>query len=270
MKHGYVQYNKGCRCFTCRLGKHEYEKNHVTGGVLLVDAGPAREHLAALRASGFGLKRIEHATGIGRATLSRLAHAAGPTIRQTTAERLLAFRPVELSPPRRYVHALGTHRRIQALCTLGWPPAQQVAMAGLAETGSTRLLPMDQVWPATAEKIGALYERLSMTIAPPSRFATKARNRARRELFFPPLAWDDEAIDDPAALPCILPPVAPVDTGLELLVQHLAAGHPVEPTTAAIREVIRRMPEAKPAELALVVRRPAKTVADLRSRMRAS
>lgn len=269
--HGIQRYQTDrCRCFTCRLAKAEYRRRCEAGRIDgYVDAGPVREHFHALRSAGYGTRRIESLAGVSRPTLRRLAMSPA-TVHRKVAAAVLAIPVGPPPPPRRYVPSIGTHRRLQALAALGWSLTYQAKRAGMPQSQLLRTLANPSLEPGNARKVSALYDDLSMQVPEPSAWVARVREKARLDRWFPPLAWDEKTIDDPAALPCILPPVAPVDTGLELLVQHLAAGHPVEPTRAAIREVIRRMPDAKPAELALVVRRPAKSVADLRSRMRAS
>lgn len=269
LAHGWVRYRKGCRCFTCRLAKSEYEQQRLAGELAgCVDAGPAREHLAALRAAGFGLRRIVVETGVSRSALQRLSVQA--TVHKTTETRLLSMPLVEAPKPKRFISAVGTHRRVQALCTLGWSPRSQIQRAGLAQAGSTRLLAGAQVWPRTAEKVRRLYDELSMKPAPPSRAATRARQRAVGQRFFPPLAWDDETIDDPAALPCLLPPVEPVDPALELAVQHVVARHDVPVTPAVRREIVRRWPDARRSELASVCRCHVEVIRRIRQTLAAS
>jgi len=264
--HGYVRYHQGCRCFTCRIGKSRYEQQLRDGerpGI--VDAGPARRHVAALRAAGFGTRRLVAATGVSRSTLQRLE--TQPTVFAVTAERLLAYHGQPVPSPQRFIPATGTHRRMQALCALGWSPRSQIQMAGLAQAGSTRLLAVNQVWPRTAEKVRVLYEQLAMTVPPPGRHATKARHRAVRERVFPPLAWDDDLLDDPAALPCLLPPVEPVGRDVELAVQHRAAGHAVDVTSQVRRELIRRTPERPIADVAELAQCTRQYVSSLRKQL---
>ena len=53
----------------------------------------------------------------------------------------------------------------------------------------------------TARTVSAMYDRLSMQPAPESITAARTRLWASRKGFAPPLAWDDETIDDPMAEP---------------------------------------------------------------------
>lgn len=93
----------------------------------------------------------------------------------------------------------GTRRRLQALGVMGWPANVLSERLGMARSyvADLRFKPRDRVQRRTAEKIAALYDELSMVLGP-SAVATAA---ALRKGWAPPLAWDDETIDDPAARP---------------------------------------------------------------------
>lgn len=97
-----------------------------------------------------------------------------------------------------FVDPTGTTRRLQALAALGHSGTALAAELGVArqrilEIRNTRL----QIRRETAAQIADLYDRLSMT--PGDSEVTKGRAAAKG--WAPPLAWDDEAIDDPAAQP---------------------------------------------------------------------
>lgn len=97
----------------------------------------------------------------------------------------------------------GTRRRVQALGVMGygWDYLGQ-RLGGIAGTNVGALInERSWVYRETAEKIMALYDELSM-IPPPDTRATKiAKTRLSRRGWVSPLAWEDEMIDDPNALP---------------------------------------------------------------------
>jgi hypothetical protein len=103
----------------------------------------------------------------------------------------------------RSVPVLGTRRRIQALGALGYSYNQIGRAVGVDRslimrwaTASDRVL----VHSATANKIAAAYEQLSMTLPDNSNNRRDYfRLMARRKGWVPPLAWDD--IDDPNETP---------------------------------------------------------------------
>ena len=53
----------------------------------------------------------------------------------------------------------------------------------------------------TARRMAAVYDRYAMTVPPASGAVTQTRDRAAAKGWPPPLAWDDEDLDNPTALP---------------------------------------------------------------------
>lgn len=101
----------------------------------------------------------------------------------------------------RTVPAIGTVRRLQALQALGWGIPHVARVAGISE--KTLRNPTHRgasVHCRTAAAVTAAYDRLSMTI-PEGPYAERGRRLAQRLGYAPPLAWDDDAIDDPTATP---------------------------------------------------------------------
>lgn len=97
------------------------------------------------------------------------------------------------------ISAAGTRRRIEALEALGWTGAQIAAAAGLHARRPGAILGFDRVTTTTADAIERAYDLLSMRIGP----SVKTRARAAAKGWAPPLAWDDDEIDDPDARPAI-------------------------------------------------------------------
>lgn len=96
------------------------------------------------------------------------------------------------------VDATGTRRRIRALMRIGWSLHEQARRLGVAVQSLSRThRQRDHVLLSTAQKVAALYDELSMTPGT----CVRARNHAERRNWPPPLAWDDDEIDDPAAQP---------------------------------------------------------------------
>lgn len=215
----------------------------------LTSTAPVRLHLDKLRKeAGLGTRRIAELAGVSRTGVegARRNERMYPYI----AAAILAVQPREVLP-RHLVDATGTRRRMRALVALGWSFREQALNAGIAVDPYRRSAGVGGVRLATARMVGDVYDRLSM-VRPDGRAAGWSRQFAHRCGWFPPLAWDDDRIDDPDALPCLLPPVRPCSRELELAVQHVAAGHDVEVTTAVRRELILRTSD-----------RPMKVVAEL-------
>jgi len=106
-----------------------------------------------------------------------------------------------------WTDAAGTRRRLQALMRAGWSLGLLSARLGCSrQLLNKRLHLRSHVTVATARAVAALYDEL-WDQAPPERdrfekrAATMARRYAVERGFVPPLAWDDDTIDDPAAGP---------------------------------------------------------------------
>jgi hypothetical protein len=95
-------------------------------------------------------------------------------------------------------NATGTIRRIQALATIGYPLEQQAHLAGLNPDKPRHLLKQKYVHTDIAQAIAALFTHLQLTPNPKrSRAATRARTIAQTNGWLPPLAWDEDQIDNP-------------------------------------------------------------------------
>jgi plasmid maintenance system antidote protein VapI len=95
------------------------------------------------------------------------------------------------------VDATGTIRRIEALHALGWRQKDIAAHLGARWQSVAGMRIAGRVYRSTADRIAQVYDRLSMTPGP----SKLGRERALARGLVPPLAWDDETIDDPAAQP---------------------------------------------------------------------
>lgn len=106
--------------------------------------------------------------------------------------------------------ASGTRRRIMGLSSIGYNHTEIARKLGTDKSviGNLNSKKKRSVYPATAEKIRAVYDELSMI--PPDLdedwIAKRTAKEARRRGYPSPLAWDDESIDDPYVLPMGLTP----------------------------------------------------------------
>lgn len=209
-----------CRCRPCKDAhsaaniRRERLKAYGRDPVGRVEAGPVRAHLNALAAAGFGYKQVANLSGVSPSAVAAIlhgrperGHAPYARVGKATAARILAVKP---TPENRaggaLVNATGAHRRLQALVTIGWPLAQLAARLDLAPSNITALLKRDRLTAAIDMRIRNLYDQLwnhpYTGIDHRSRIAeSRARRYARTRGWLPPLAWDDESIDDPATLP---------------------------------------------------------------------
>ena len=95
--------------------------------------------------------------------------------------------------------SIGVTRRLRALNALGYSQQDLADRLGAHYSWICKLMSNGraQVNPDTVTRIADLYNQLSMT--PGS--SERARRAARIKGWAPPLAWDDDTIDDPHAQP---------------------------------------------------------------------
>lgn len=211
-----------CRCLPCAAAAAEYETNRVRQHAYgrwngLIDAEPSRQHVRSLMAQGMGLKRIVAVSGVPQAQLWKLLYGKkrpdgtrtpSRRVKPSTEQRLLAVK-VDLADGAK-VPSLGCTRRIQALIALGWSQSKIAGRLGITPRNFTVLVhgrrPLVTV--ATNRAIRDLYDELCMRRPPEEEWrdkiaASRSRNYARSHGWLPPLAWDDEHLDDPAYRPTI-------------------------------------------------------------------
>lgn len=219
-EHGYARYKlDGCRCYTCGYARALYEERRqraIAYGTWqpFVDAEPVRQHVRDLQACGLGLRRIAEAAGVDRKRLQALLNGrsergTGPQekVRPQIAAAILAVEPsFDMLGPKTVIDASGTRRRLQALVSLGWSQAKLADRLGWTPGNFGALMREPRTVVATARKVRTLYDEL-WNQAPPEDShrdkvaASRARNHARSRGWFPPMAWDDDTIDDPTAQP---------------------------------------------------------------------
>jgi hypothetical protein len=175
----------------------------------LANAEPVRNHIQHLRANGLGWRHIAHLAGVSEGVVSRLLYGTpsrgyGPSkrIQPDAAAALLAVQvDIDTLADRALIDGTGTRRRIQALVCIGWSQSEQARRLGISRQSHTRLNGTVQVTAGLARTIRAFYDEMSMNPAPDGPSSTGARREAARKKWAPPLAWDENSIDDPAARP---------------------------------------------------------------------
>lgn len=208
----------GCRCYPCARARSDHQRQLAYGRGTYVDAGPAREHVHALLAAGLGTRRVAALSGVSRSGLRSLLHGrtredgrVEPPKRRVTravADALLAVPMPDVADlgGAVLVDGTGTRRRLQALAVLGWSNVKLARELGMTPSNFGAFTRRPEVLARHAVDVRGLYDRLS-TSQPA---ATSGYDRAgiervkagaRRRGWVGPLAWDDDAIDDPAARP---------------------------------------------------------------------
>jgi len=208
-----------CRCEPCTVANtavnNERTRQQAYGRWNgLVDAEPARRRIRSLMDQGMGLKRIVAVSDLSQGVLWKLLYGKkradgtrtpARRIKPETEAKVFAVQ-LELADGAK-VSALGTVRRIQALVALGW--SQSKLADRLAIQRSNFHLASDRctlVMAATDRTVRELYDELSMKLPPAAEWrdkiaANRARSYAKARGWLPPLAWDDEGLDDPFYVP---------------------------------------------------------------------
>lgn len=310
-----------CRCNPCTAANRRAEAERARALAYgcwqpYVDAAAARRHVKELRTAGLGLRRIAAVSGVSYGSLAALLYrdwGAGRTpsrrIRPSTEAALLSITPsADNMAPGSLLDAVGTRRRLQALVTVGWPPARLAHLLGRRRDSVGRLLQARTVTGGTAREVRALFDRI-WSAPPPEpterdRAAVhQARALAARHGWRSALAWDDIDTDpDPVdgeltgASPrqgrrttrnCAKRPgcgVKPTNSGApatrnhamsdyhldEVAVERAMNGDPVALTKAERAEVVRRL-TARGLPVRQIAERlhtTSRTITRVRARMR--
>jgi hypothetical protein len=205
-------YLAGCHDDCCAIPNRRWTKRYRlqaarNGGRTTVPAEPIKAHVLELQKS-MSLCSIGKASGTSSAQLSRVLQGVHARMRTATAAAIMAVRP-DNPVGGHYISAIGSRRRLQALAAIGYSFERLAPRLGGYGTTNMRILAyQERPWITSdvAIRIKTAYDELSMQLpAAPDRFhqasITKARNRAKAQGWVPPLAWDDETIDDPNAHP---------------------------------------------------------------------
>lgn len=189
----------GCDRATHTRGYCEphYRRRLHTGRYGYRDAARAREHVARLRALGWTWQAIADAAGLSTWVAHNIHRGRTKRVLAESEAALLRITPVRMNS-HRGVSAIGARRRVQALAWMGWPCWRIEQRVGCKRRTLTRELSRGRISITLAHRVADVYEQLS-TIPGPSRVTA---GKARGLGFAPPLAWDDETIDNPRARPC--------------------------------------------------------------------
>lgn len=211
-----------CRCNDCREAATSYERNRRRKTLYgrydhgRVDAEPVRAHLRQLMADGISYKQVAKLSGVSLSAVGAVlygrherGHGPYPRVHRTTAEKILAVHvSLENMADGRCIDATGTLRRLQALVAIGWSQSRLGREIGVEPGNFNRVIRSPQCTVGTAKAVRALYDRAwnqpqTGTDWHSKAAASRARNYAKAHGWAPPLAWDDETIDDPATVPAV-------------------------------------------------------------------
>lgn len=189
---------KTCDCAECRPIRLRTMKHYTYRRLRVTGRDDARAVLNAYLAAGYSPHRVATLTGLASSAVFSLAGERDRRMTQTTVTAILGL---PMPPP---PFLVGATRRLQALARLGWGLYDVAQRTGIprATLSAFRNRPPSRC--ADESRITAIlevYNELCMTLAPDDRFHNKTRRLAERRGWAPPLAWDDETIDDPTAEP---------------------------------------------------------------------
>ncbi len=156
-----------------------------------VDPAAARAHIDALVACGMTAVGVATRAGITHDTVNNIRYGHTATVHRRIADAILAIEP-EIDATA-LIDPTGTFRRIRALMALGYRHDDLHGHSGIRT--SVLLYQREWVTARTAERVTAMYDALCMTPGPSS----MAHGRAAKLGYIPPLGWNDDDIDDPAA-----------------------------------------------------------------------
>ena len=224
MRRPYGTHPKRCRCGRCKVALSAYRKRRRvllgTGRPTtdLVDAAPVCEHVLQLKAENISCRQIAELAGVNVAFVDALVYGRcqGGTghrrpVRRVRAASAQAVLAVTYDPTARYlVPAIGLVRRLRALVAIGYS-GELLAKHLLHKSPKWvhKVLRSDGTGQVTAEldqAVRDLYEQLwdQPRVAVDDnarRSITAATRHAAARRWAPPMAWDEGALDDPAARP---------------------------------------------------------------------
>lgn len=161
----------------------------------------AQVHVQALTAQhGFSVRAIADASGVAAGTISELNRGVCSGLKVSTEQLILAVTADQiLNRPNRegFVPNIGARRRLQALMAIGYRHRDLSPKLGF---NSALVLSQAGSWISQRkhDKVKEVYELLWATPGP---VPLTSRVRVANRGYLPPLAWDDESIDDPSAEP---------------------------------------------------------------------
>ncbi len=197
------RYSYGCRCAPCSKAATradaERKLDRLAGRPRTVPVDEVREHLSVLLGKGLTYSQIgELAGGISYKSIMRWSQGQSNTILAVKARQVLAV-PLDAQAPSGDVPSVGSVRRLQALYALGHFNRVIAEETGLCRDAVNDLVNgrFSKVSVGVESAVRAAYDKLSMATGTSWRTRKFAEDRG----WVPPLAWDDDTIDDPRAVP---------------------------------------------------------------------
>lgn len=233
-----------CRCRACTTAsataqairsKQQAYGRYDSGRV---DAEPVQEHIRYLMANGISAKRLATLADLSHSAVSAIiygrterGHNPYPRVQAVTAEKILAIKPtLDNMAAGRVIDSTGTLRRLQALVTIGWSMSRLGEHINVTPGNMVKLMNSTQTTAGRARQVKALYEKLwnqpQQGHDQRSRIsANRSRSYAKKRGWYPPMAWDDDTIDNPATMPDMGETLDRTTTRIENIEHLLTTGH---------------------------------------------
>ena len=163
------------------------------GSTTVLNSDGSRRHLGALEVAGLTREMVARLAKVSVEDLATISSPDEVSIDASVAQRVLAvtFHP---SDDRQWTPGVGAQRRIRALVAMGFPFDDLAQRVGVSSDVLESLPARGLIHVALWTSIDRLYDELSMTPDAPD---PAVRDWARDvQNWSPPLAWDDDEIDD--------------------------------------------------------------------------
>lgn len=199
---------KKCGRPTCKrkaqnggLCRHHYRLAMEGKPTGLVDSTKSREHIARLRELGIGTPRIAELAGVPQVTIWRITQST--QVLAATEMRVMAIAiprdPYLIAKAGACMPLVGAQRRLQALMANGHTGMDLAGYLGVNKRAVVAICAGHQQYVTAdlARRIDSMFRELQLQQGGSS----ITRGRALVKGWHPPLAWDEDTIDDPNALP---------------------------------------------------------------------
>ena len=206
----------------------------------------ARSRITSLLDQGFSGESIAKAAGISASAVRGISGRYAPTknISRRIARRIVALTPTgvlaTLDEPTMLVPAVGAQRRVQALQAIGHKQSDIDAAAGLRPRIAKYVADRQPGVSITFDKHAAIARAYEALWSKPGSYE-RGRREAIARGYAPPLAWDDDTIDDPNATP---------DLGAETPRPQGGAGRPFAEVVEDVEDILSWEPYTTATELA--------------------
>lgn len=193
-----------CGCSDCRERNRakgaSYRARVATGDVdpWVRDLRALRKHVMNLRSKGMTVGQIKDRAGMSEKSVLFICNRRYKQVSRIVHDSLMG---VQFTPKPTndwdVIDGTGTRRRLQALTRMGWTGTDLMGRLGKSPSYSSHMLRSDVVERRTAKQVQDLYDELWDQTPPDTTGSRRAKLRAERNGWPPPLAWDDESIDNP-------------------------------------------------------------------------